>query len=439
MKILVVDDERAQREALAGFLRSLEHDVAIANSAQTALAHLYKKPADVVLTDYKMPYMTGNDLLKEIRGRYPGMVVLIMTAYGTVEVAVEAMKAGAWDFVAKPVDLDQLELQLQAIEKFIEQRQAAALPAKISNSGFIAIDAVMQNILVKARRVASTDASVLITGETGTGKEELAYYIHSHSRRADQTMQAVNCAALPPNLVESELFGHVKGAFTGATRDRVGHFEGADGSSLFLDEIGDLPQDMQVKLLRFLQNSEFQPVGSNETHQSDVRIIAATNVDLHLAVEQGDFREDLYYRLDVIRFHLPPLRERPKDVKELTSNFSAEFKERHGRPGLTLSAEAAEALLNYAFPGNVRELRNIIERAVVLADDTIITATDLELHTAPPRSQSGSGLIDSVQTMEQELITKSLKECGGNQSECARRLGISERVLRYKLQKYNLR
>ena len=439
MKILVVDDEKAQRDALAGFLKTLDHEVATADSAQTALAYLHKNPADIVLSDFKMPYMTGNDLLKEIRQRYPRLVVIIMTAFGTVEVAVEAMKTGAWDFVTKPVDLDQLELQLAAVAAYLARQETVPDTGTEKDTGIIALDQAMLDILNKARRVAGTDAIVMITGETGTGKEELARYIHLHSKRKKQELHVVNCAALPANLVESELFGHVKGSFTGAAKERIGQFEAADGSTLFLDEIGDLPLDMQVKLLRFLQNGEYQRVGSNEIRKSDVRVLAATNVNLELAVEQGDFREDLFYRLDVIRFHIPPLRERPADIRAMINSFLKDFTRLHNRPDLKIDETAQTVLSNYHFSGNIRELRNIIERAVVLAGDTTIKAADLELRTTPPRSPSGSGLIDSIQTMEQELITKSLKECGGNQSECARRLGISERVLRYKLQKYNLR
>ncbi|MFH1850755.1 MAG: sigma-54 dependent transcriptional regulator [Candidatus Neomarinimicrobiota bacterium] len=437
MKILVVDDERAQREALAGFLRTLNYETHTADSAQTALAFLHRNPVDVVLSDFKMPYLTGNDLLKEIRARYPGTVVFIMTAYGTVEAAVEAMKAGAWDFVAKPVDLDQLERQLTEVRNYQDQSVRAAKTDSVESS-LIARDPVMLELLVKARKVAASEATVLLTGETGTGKEELARYIHAHSRRRKKNLHAVNCAALPANLIESELFGHKKGAFTGAVADRKGHFEIADGSTLLLDEIGDLPREMQVKLLRFLQNGEFQPVGSDELRRADVRIIAATNVDLQLAVEQGDFREDLYYRLDVIRFQIPPLRERPADVALLTDVFLAEFSEKHGRKNVALDETARQALLSYTFPGNVRELRNIIERALVLAADKI-AADDLELRSLPARSDGSSGLSGTVQALERDLIVKTLAETRGNQSECARRLNISERVLRYKLQKYNLR
>lgn len=435
MKILIVDDEKSQRDALAGFLKSLEHEVHTADSAQSALAFLHKQAVNLVLSDFKMPYMTGNDLLQEIRSRYPALVVMIMTAYGTVEAAVAAMKAGAWDFIAKPLDLDQLEQQLGEIEKFLG-KTADSPPSVVSSDGFIARDTQMLDMLEQARRVAASEASVLITGETGTGKEELARFIHKNSQRAENTLHTVNCAALPANLVESELFGHVKGAFTGAAGDRKGHFAAAHESTLFLDEIGDLPAEIQVKLLRFLQNSEFTPVGSNELQKTDVRIITATNVDLQLAVEQGDFREDLLYRLDVIRFHLPPLRERPADIEALTAAILPELGKIHHRPSLQLDEGAQQKLLEYAFPGNVRELRNILERAVVLTTGDLIGSDDLQLRDR--RQPVARDLKSSISNLEQDLISRTLTEADGNQSECARRLGISERVLRYKLQKYDI-
>jgi len=369
------------------------------------------------------------------------MVALIITAFGTVETAVEAMKAGAWDFITKPVDLDNLEAQLLDIQKYLQGQKPDQAPTKTTEEGFIAADTAMLTILAKAKRVAATNATVLLTGETGTGKEELARYIHEKSAHRKKQLQAVNCAALPANLVESELFGHVKGAFTGAASERTGYFENADGSTLFLDEIGDLSQDIQVKILRFLQNGEYQKVGSSTTEQAVVRIIAATNVDLQLAVEQGDFREDLYYRLDVIRFHIPPLRERPTDIKLLAENFLEEFSHRHNRSDLTFTPAAWDKLLIYPFPGNVRELQNIIERAVVLSVDSHITLAELELPERKPLpGQSASAnLADAVQQVERDLIARTLEDASGNQSECARRLGISERVLRYKLQKYHLR
>jgi len=445
MRLLVVDDEKAQRESLAGFLKKIGHDVALADSAQQALNVLLRKPMDVVLTDYKMPYMTGTDLLKELKHRYPTVVVIIMTAFGTVDRAVEAMKTGAWDFLTKPVNLDQLEAQLNDIEKYLTQKRKPLSTNDLDGldvgdeKAVIFQDESMQAILTKVRKVADSQATVLITGETGSGKEVIAREIHRLSSRSRRPMVTVNCAALPSNLVESELFGHEKGAFTGATATRTGRFEEANGTSLFLDEVGDLPLDIQVKLLRFLQEGEYTRVGSNTVRKADVRVIAATNVDLKQAVEKGEFREDLFYRLNVIHFHIPPLRERKQDILPLARHFLRDFSGREHRGQMNLTQDAESALLNYPFPGNVRELRNMIERAVLFASGNTIGPDDLDLQPTETPWPIDSTLTDSVMHLERKMIGETLALCDGNQSECARRLGISERVLRYKLQKYKLR
>ena len=299
-KILIVDDEKSQRDSLAGFLQKLGYQVVTADSGQTALAHMYTHPVDIVLSDYKMPYMTGLDLLKEVKVRHPSAILVLITAFGTVDIAVNSMKAGAWDFLTKPVNLDELEGMITGIETYLAfQRKADdSEPAEIRGANdYLTEDPVMLKILDQAKRISSSQVTVLITGETGVGKEVLAKYIHAHSSHSKKTMVAVNCAALPSHLIESELFGHEKGAFTGATSQRVGRFEEAHKGTLFLDEIGDLPLEMQTKLLRFLQSGEFQRIGNNKVFKSDVRIIAATNVDLLHAIEIGEFREDLYYRL----------------------------------------------------------------------------------------------------------------------------------------------
>ena len=437
MRILVVDDERAQRESLAGYLKKQGHSVATAESAQTALAWLYSNPADLVLSDFKMPYMSGKDLLDEINERHPGTVVILLTAYGTVEIAVDVMKAGAWDFLSKPVDLTTLDQLIAHVDHFLQSSQVKA-DEPGSLEGFETADSAMRAVLDKASKVSSSNAGVLITGETGVGKEVLARFIHDHSPRRDREMIAVNCAALPSHLIESELFGHIKGSFTGAVADRVGRFEEAEGSTLFLDEIGDLPVDMQVKLLRFLQSGEFQRIGESSVRSSDVRIVAATNVDLEHAMERGEFREDLYFRLNVIHLHIPPLRERPADIRHLSLRFLEEFSVREGRQTLQLSAKAEKALLEHAWPGNVRELRNILERAVLLSSGDRLEVQDLDLRSRP-KSAVGGSLPETIEGMERELISRCLGESGGNQSACARKLGISERVLRYKLQKYQLK
>ena len=439
MRILVVDDERAQRESLAGYLKKQAHTVATAESAQTALAWLHTNPADLVISDYKMPYMTGADLLDEIKSRHPGTVVILLTAFGTVDIAVDAMKAGAWDFLSKPVDLDNLDTLIAAVDNFLQGLQAEMdQPPEVRAGSFTSRDPAMETLLAQADKVAGSSASILITGETGVGKEVLARHIHEKSPRHEAQLVAVNCAALPSHLIESELFGHIKGSFTGAVANRVGRFEEADGGTLFLDEIGDLPLEMQVKLLRFLQNGEFQRIGESDLRTSDVRILAATNVDLEHAMSIGEFREDLYYRLNVIHLEIPPLRERPRDIQDLTQAFLNEFSAREKRSGLRVSKQAVESLVNHPWPGNVRELRNTIERAVLLGEAEEIGPGELNLKPARAGS-SATSLPDTVETMERQLIADCLEQSNGNQSACARKLGISERVLRYKLQKHGLK
>ena len=444
MKILIVDDEKNQRESLAGFLNKLEHTVFTAESAQKAVALLHRESMDIVLTDYKMPYMTGTDLLHEINHRHPTMVVIIMTAFGTIDIAVDAMKSGAWDFISKPVDLDQLDEQLKSIESYLAEQHQKNKSQKQSvnyleeKNEFVVKDPAMLNLYSEAKRVADSKATVLITGETGTGKEVLAQFLHQHSNRSKKSITTVNCTALPSNLVESELFGHEKGAFTDAKNMRKGRFEEADRSTLFLDEIGDLPMDIQIKLLRFFQEGEFQRVGSNKIIKTDVRVIAATNIELSHAVKQGNFREDLYYRLNVIHFTVPPLRERQKDIMPMSEQFLKIFSARENRVGLAFDKSARKMLLDYHFPGNVRELRNIIERAVLLCQSDIIEEKCIQSSFQPMPDKKTGTLPDSIEKLERDMIQQKLDESDGNQSECARRLGISERVLRYKLRKYHL-
>lgn len=441
MRILVVDDEQIQRESLAGFLKNIGHQVFTADSGGNALAILEQEPVEVVLTDFKMPGMTGAQLLHDIRRRYPAIVVILITAYGTIDTAVNAMKAGAWDFLTKPVDLDILESQLTAISDHFKTRKKSAESHALldmDRDTYIAVDEKMVKLFQQAERLAQSNATVLITGETGTGKEVLARFIHHQSPRRDKPFVAVNSAALPGNLVESELFGHEKGAFTGASAQRIGRFEEADKGTLFLDEIGDLPQDVQVKLLRFLQEGELQRVGGNKTFKTDTRVISATNVNLKLAVQEGSFREDLYYRINVVQLRLPPLRDRRKDIIPLAEFFIAKVSARENLNPPNLSDEAKQALLGYAFPGNIRELHNLMERAVLLTTGDQITGDELAFE-ADYAAAPGENLNDYLANLERDLIVTTLQEAAGNQSECARRLGISERVLRYKLDKYKIR
>ena len=440
MRILIVDDEQIQRDSLAGFLKHAGHQVFTADSGGNALALLQQELIEVVLTDYKMPGMTGAQLLHDIRRRYPNIVVLLITAFGTIETAVNAMKAGAWDFLTKPIDLDILENQLKAIASFFkEQTQTKSKLTPFVTGEFVAVDEQMVKLFQQAERLAQSNATVLITGETGTGKEVLAQFIHTHSPRKKNPFIAVNSAALPGNLVESELFGHEKGAFTGAAAQRIGRFEEADKGTLFLDEIGDLPPDVQVKLLRFLQEGEIQRVGGNKTIKTDTRVISATNVDLKQAVLGGTFREDLYYRINVVRIQIPALRDRRRDIIPLAEFFSQKVAQRERLSPVALTESAKQALLTYAFPGNIRELQNLMERAVLLTDSGQIDTLDLAFEQPLAAVPASENLPDYLATLERDLIMTTLTASNGNQSECARRLGISERVLRYKLGKYGVR
>ena len=440
MRILIVDDEQIQRDSLAGFLKHAGHQVFTADSGGNALALLQQELIEVVLTDYKMPGMTGAQLLHDIRRRYPNIVVLLITAFGTIETAVNAMKAGAWDFLTKPIDLDILENQLKAIASFFkEQTQTKSKLTPFVTGEFVAVDEQMVKLFQQAERLAQSNATVLITGETGTGKEVLAQFIHTHSPRKKNPFIAVNSAALPGNLVESELFGHEKGAFTGAAAQRIGRFEEADKGTLFLDEIGDLPPDVQVKLLRFLQEGEIQRVGGNKTIKTDTRVISATNVDLKQAVLGGTFREDLYYRINVVRIQIPALRDRRRDIIPLAEFFSQKVAQREHLSPVALTESAKQALLTYAFPGNIRELQNLMERAVLLTDSGQIDTLDLAFEQPLAAVPASENLPDYLATLERDLIMTTLTASNGNQSECARRLGISERVLRYKLGKYGVR
>jgi len=440
MRILIVDDEQIQRDSLAGFLKHAGHQVFTADSGGNALALLQQELIEVVLTDYKMPGMTGAQLLHDIRRRYPNIVVLLITAFGTIETAVNAMKAGAWDFLTKPIDLDILENQLKAIASFFkEQTQTKSKLTPFVTGEFVAVDEQMVKLFQQAERLAQSNATVLITGETGTGKEVLAQFIHTHSPRKKNPFIAVNSAALPGNLVESELFGHEKGAFTGAAAQRIGRFEEADKGTLFLDEIGDLPPDVQVKLLRFLQEGEIQRVGGNKTIKTDTRVISATNVDLKQAVFGGTFREDLYYRINVVRIQIPALRDRRRDIIPLAEFFSQKVAQRERLSPVALTESAKQALLTYAFPGNIRELQNLMERAVLLTDSGQIDTLDLAFEQPLAAVPASENLPDYLATLERDLIMTTLTASNGNQSECARRLGISERVLRYKLGKYGVR
>ena len=440
--ILVVDDEEPQRRVLKGFLRKAGYDVEAVGSPDEALGVVARRTVDLVLTDLRMPGKTGVELLEAVRGLNPEIPVVVMTAYGTVASAVDAMKRGAADFLGKPVDLDELEvLVARTLERRALVSENKALRAQVESryrlAGLETSNARMQEAINMAARAAASRATILIHGESGTGKELLARAIHYASPRSRGPLVAVNVAALAETLIESELFGHERGAFTGADREHRGRFELADGGTLFLDEIGDLPRGTQVKLLRVLQEQTFERLGGTRQIKVDVRLLAATHRDLDAMVRSGEFREDLFFRLNVVAITLPPLRERREDVPLLVDHFLRRFAD-EGRPR-GISREAMDLLLKHDYPGNVRELENLVHRAVVLARGDTITKADLPLHLVglkPEAKGEMGGFAERVMAFEKTLIDEALEKAGGVQTRAAAALGMSERHLRYRLKKY---
>ena len=415
------------------------------NAAQ-ALERFREGPFDLVLTDQRMPEMSGLDLLKSCRAVDPEVAVVIMTAYGSIETAVSAMQEGATDYLTKPLNLEELLLRIERIKRSHQlvrenTELRAALQERHRIEGIIGESGQMQEVLDLVRRVAPSDATVLLRGESGTGKELIAKAIHYASARRNGPLVKVNCAALPETLLESELFGHEKGAFTGAFAMRKGRFEIADKGTLFLDEIGDLPAHLQAKLLRVLQEKEFERVGSNRAITSDVRIITATHRDLEQLMRDGSFREDLYYRLNVVTIILPPVRDRRQDLPALIDHFLRKFAEKNGKIIQGFSREARDALLRYDYPGNVRELENLVERAIVLTRDDVVGLGELPLTIKETRvtTDGQTNLSAVVEGIERRMIVDALGAAGGVQTKAADSLGISERALRYKLRKYGIR
>lgn len=440
LSIAVIDDDEGQRTVLGDFLRQLGCQVYTCASGAECLKTLETQYLDVVITDYRMPDMNGLQVLQKVKQINPEIQVLIVTAFGTIENAVQAMRAGAWDYLTKPIDLDDLEHKLQKIAQhnllvrenqlLRTQLQASALPTDI-----IFRSQALREVLNLVARVSQSNATVLIQGESGTGKELLARAIHQASDRKDKPFVAVNCAAIPESLFESEMFGHEKGAFTGAVERIKGRLELANEGTLFLDEVADIPLSFQVKLLRVIQEREFQRLGSAQLLKADVRFIAATNKDLEKLVAQNLFRSDLYFRLKVIPIYVPPLRERRDDIPPLVEFFIQKHNRINRRSIKGISAEALSLLMRYDFPGNVRELENIIERAVILARSEYITTEDIPLISP---ALVGESLPARVAALEKQLITEALRNSQNIQTKAAESLGISERVLRYKMQKYGL-
>jgi DNA-binding NtrC family response regulator len=448
-RILVVDDEESLRRVTQLRLEAAGYHVNAVPDGFQALDSLAREPFDLVLTDLKMPGMTGIELLKRIREDYPDVVVILITAFGTVESAVEAVKAGAYDYIVKPVNMDGLRLvierALQHLQLVEEVRQLrTALNQKYGFENIIGRSKSLLYTLDTAVRAAQSDATVLIRGETGTGKELLARGIHYNSRRKDKPFITINCGAIPKELLESELFGHVRGSFTGAVANKRGKIEMADQGSLFLDEIGEMPLDLQVKLLRLLQEREIEKVGAPTPTKVDVRIIAATHRNLQAMVEDGSFREDLYYRLAVIPVELPPLRERQDDIPELVQTFFDRSKQRHGRPDLKLSPALLPYFSAHRWPGNVRELENLVERIVVLARGAEVCLEDLPEHLRRERPALDAINLElpphgiSLEAVERELILRALEKCNWNQTKAAQYLDISRKVLIYRMEKFGL-
>ncbi len=445
--ILIIEDDEVQAQLMADFLKRRGYRVWTARTGEEGLRVFQRYRPDAVLLDQRLPGLQGIGVLQELRRRWPHVPVIMITAFGEVAQAVEAIKAGAFHYLTKPVDLQEVDLLLQrALEHgtLVRENQAlqAALRQTLPKTPLVYTSAAMQEVMSLVSRVAATDATVLITGETGTGKELVARVIHHLSPRREAPFVAVNVAALPDTLVEAELFGYEKGAFTGADRRRIGRLEAAHRGTLFLDEVGELPPPVQVKLLRFLQERTIERLGSNESLELDVRVVAATNRDLEALVREGKFREDLFYRLNVVRIHLPPLRERRQDILPLARHFLREYARKHGKPVEDFTREAVDALLAYEFPGNVRELQNLVERAVILARGPWILRQDLGLPQAPSTSidlSAGSTLDEQLANVERRLILEALEQAGGVQAKAARLLGLSERALRYRMERLGLK
>ena len=449
-RVLIVDDDETLRESLELFLASEDYEVVAAADGAAALTQLERAPVDVVLCDLRMPGIDGFELLPQLLRIAPGLTVILMSAYGGRELAIEALKRGAYDYLAKPFPPSEAVLAIRKAQEREKLRRANDLLQRdlsraVGERPIVAASDKMMAVLELIERAAEFKTTVLLTGESGTGKEVLARALHAQSSRHQQAFVAVNCGAIPEALLESELFGHAKGAFTGADRARRGLFTEADGGTLFLDEIGEMPLPLQVKLLRVLQEEEVRPVGESKTRSIDVRVLAATARDLTQEVAAGRFREDLFYRLDVVRVTVPPLRERREDIPLLVDHFLAQFRASLGKAVRGVADDALAKLVAYAWPGNVRELENVIERAVILANGDRITLRELPENVAerspgaPPARASGDHSLGAARRrFEAEWIRDALAAALGNRTHAARLLGISHRALLYKLKEYGL-
>jgi DNA-binding NtrC family response regulator len=453
IKILVIDDDDSGREALTMLLRSAGYEVMSAATGESALDFINREQYQVIVSDLFLPDKSGLDILQNVQKISPSTEVIVVTGHASAQTAVRAMKEGAFDYITKPIDFDELKIVvIKALEKqkllsenIYLRRQ---LQGRFEFNNIIGSSPAMNLVFERMSRIVKTDSAVLVSGESGTGKELVAKALHYNGPRKERPFIAVNCSAIPEALLESELFGHVRGAFTGAIKDKPGKFEAANHGTIFLDEIGTLPLHLQAKLLRVLQEHEVERVGSNKTIKLHVRVISATNSDLENMVKRGEFREDLYYRLNVIPLHLPPLRERQQDIMFLTAFFLEKQCRLLGRAPCTISKQALEALELYSWPGNVRELENLIERMIVLTDSSVMTIDDVpsKILGAKPEGEinyvnlpgGGINLVSTVSRIEQSLISQALESAGGVKAKAAALLGINRTTLVEKIKRLKM-
>jgi len=472
-KILVIEDDETVQDVLRTFLQTKGFDVTIAENGEAGLDMMRTEKFELIMTDLVMPGVSGMDVLKEVAAAKISIPVIVMTAFGTVQTAVEAMRHGAFDYITKPFNLDELMIVLEKALSLTKLRKENVmlkmqLKKKYNFKGLIGDSPCMQSVYEMIGKIADTDSTVLITGESGTGKELIAKTVHyNNTSRAGGPFIPINCAAIPRDLLESELFGHEKGAFTGAINTRIGRFELAQGGTIFLDEVGELDPSLQVKLLRVLQEREFERVGGMKTIKVDVRILAATNKDLEKTTMEGKFREDLFYRLNVIPLHLPPLRSRQEDIPLLAAFFVQDFCRKKKREPFTFAPAALECLLRYSWPGNVRELENLMERITILTNSPVVNVADLPeklhqmtvselapggdvsaasaaFHPAPARNngvdlgEGGIDLNEAVSSLERNMIMKALEKSGGVRSKAAQFLGLNRTTLLEKMKKMKI-
>jgi two-component system, NtrC family, response regulator AtoC len=451
MKILIIDDDAGLRKSLSLILGDAGYDVVHAEDGEMGLSTALEQDPDLILCDVRMPKLGGIEFLDRYHEAGGGALVLVMTAYGGLELAVQAMKKGAYDYIPKPFGADEVLLTVRKAEEREQlRREVGRLREQVRADArfgeIVVASRAMERALEIVRKVAPHDSPVLVTGASGTGKELVARILHRESPRADRAFVAVNCGGIPEQLLESEFFGFVKGAFTGADRDKEGLFEAADGGTLFLDEIGELPATLQVKLLRALQEGEVRRLGATATRRVNVRIISATNLDLEAAVEGGDFRKDLYYRLAVVPIHLPPLRQRTEEIPRLVEHLLGRQRERLNSEVEGVEPEAMEVLLSYSWPGNIRELENVLERALVLTEGPKISIEDLPEVVRRPAPEGAGIAVDGADLsvkrqgarLEKHLIQLALDRTGGNKTQAAELLDLSPRALRYKVQEYGI-